>query len=166
MRIIDPHVHLWDPRTTPRQITPLVKLFGRWPGMLERLGRALTPTPLVDFVGDTQYVMNAHLPADFRADASCSQGSRLVGHRFPLLHPARRYVSKMSTTKVRKAAKSAIRTVACDESMDTPGTTSAGVAIINATKNPRNAALAIRAITSLDPFKLASHDTLPRLVPT
>ena len=35
--------------------------------MLDRVGRALTPTPLVEFVGDTQYVMNPHLPADFRA---------------------------------------------------------------------------------------------------
>ena len=68
-RIIDPHVHLWDPRTTPRQITPLVKLFGRWPGVLDRVGRALTPTPLVDFVGDTQHVMNAHLMPDFRQHA-------------------------------------------------------------------------------------------------
>lgn len=67
-RIIDPHVHLWDPRTTPRQVTPLVKLFGRWPGTLERVGRALTPTPMVDFVGATDHVLAAHLPADFRAD--------------------------------------------------------------------------------------------------
>ena len=66
-RIIDPHVHLWDPRTTPRQITPLVKLFGRWPGLLERLARAATPGPLIDFVGDPQYVLGAHLPPDFRA---------------------------------------------------------------------------------------------------
>ena len=67
-RIIDPHVHLWDPRTTPRQVSPLVKVFGRWPGVLERVGRALTPNALVDFVGDTEYVVNAHMPADFRAD--------------------------------------------------------------------------------------------------
>jgi predicted TIM-barrel fold metal-dependent hydrolase len=44
-RIIDPHVHLWDPRTTPRQITPLVKLLGRFPNVLERVGRALTSDP-------------------------------------------------------------------------------------------------------------------------
>ena len=77
-RIIDPHVHLWDPRTTPRQITPLVKLLGRFPNVLERVGRALTPTPLVEFVGDTQYVMNAHLPADFRADVGHHQVEGIV----------------------------------------------------------------------------------------
>lgn len=67
-RIIDPHVHLWDPRTTPRQVSPLVKLFGRWPSLVERLARSATPQPLVDFVGATDYVLNAHLPANFRAD--------------------------------------------------------------------------------------------------
>jgi len=67
-RIIDPHVHLWDPRTTPRQVSPLVRLFGRWPSLVERLARMATPQPLVDFVGATDYVLNAHLPADFRAD--------------------------------------------------------------------------------------------------
>ena len=77
-RIIDPHVHLWDPRTTPRQITPLVKLLGRFPNVLERVGRALTPTPLVEFVGDTQYVMNAHLPTDFRADVGHHQVEGIV----------------------------------------------------------------------------------------
>lgn len=69
LRIIDPHVHYWDPRTTPRQITPLVKLFGRWPGLLDRLARAATPDPLIAFVGDPQYVLSAHLPADVRASA-------------------------------------------------------------------------------------------------
>lgn len=68
-RIIDPHVHLWDPRTTPRQITPLVKLVGRWPRLLEKLARAATPGPLIDFVGDPQHVLSAHLTDDFSRDA-------------------------------------------------------------------------------------------------
>ncbi|MEM8924229.1 MAG: amidohydrolase family protein [Actinomycetota bacterium] len=68
-RIIDPHVHYWDPYTTPRQVTPLVKLFGRWPRVLDRVGRLLTPTPLVDFVGDPVHALNPHLPADLQASA-------------------------------------------------------------------------------------------------
>ncbi len=66
-RIIDPHVHLWDPRSTPRQITPLVKLVGRWPRLLERIATLATPGALIDFVGTTTHVLNAHLPRDFRA---------------------------------------------------------------------------------------------------
>lgn len=77
-RIIDPHVHLWDPRTTPRQITPLVKLFGRWPNLLERLARAATPAPLIDFVGEPTHVLAAHLPADFRAAAGRHQVEGIV----------------------------------------------------------------------------------------
>lgn len=77
-RIIDPHVHLWDPRTTPRQITPLVKLFGRWPGLLERLARAATPTPLIDFIGDPTHVLSAHLPVDFRASVGHHQVEGIV----------------------------------------------------------------------------------------
>ena len=75
-RIIDPHVHLWDPRTTPRQITPLVKLLGRWPGLLERVATMATPDPLIAFVGDPRYVLSAHLPAEFAADAG---GQRVDG---------------------------------------------------------------------------------------
>lgn len=44
-----------------------MKLFGRWPALLERIGRAVTPRPLVEFVGVTDHVVHAHLPADFRA---------------------------------------------------------------------------------------------------
>lgn len=66
-RIIDPHVHLWDPRVTPRQVTPLVKLFGRWPSLLDRVGRMATPQPLIDFVGPPEHVLGAHMPADYQA---------------------------------------------------------------------------------------------------
>ncbi len=69
VRIIDPHVHIWDPRTTPRAASPLVKLIGRWPKLLDRSVRVLMPSPLVEFVGDARYVLNAHMPEDFHRDA-------------------------------------------------------------------------------------------------
>lgn len=68
VEIIDPHVHLWDPRTTPREVTPVVKLFGRWPNLVEKLVRRATPQPLVDFVGDPRHVLAAHMPDTFQAD--------------------------------------------------------------------------------------------------
>jgi predicted TIM-barrel fold metal-dependent hydrolase len=68
MEIIDPHVHIWDPRKTPREVTPVVRLFGRWPNFAEALVRKATPQPLIDFVGDPQYVMSAHMPETFHAD--------------------------------------------------------------------------------------------------
>ncbi len=69
VRIIDPHVHIWDPVETPRAVSPLVKLLNRWPKVLDRSVRLLMPSPLVEFVGDPRYVLNAHMPATFRADA-------------------------------------------------------------------------------------------------
>lgn len=68
IRIIDPHVHIWDPRTTPRAASPLIKLFGRWPGVLDRAVRLLMPGPLVEFVGDAQYVLGPHMPSDYHRD--------------------------------------------------------------------------------------------------
>jgi L-fuconolactonase len=68
MEIIDPHVHIWDPRKTPREVTPVVKLFGRWPNLAEKLVRKATPQPLIDFVGDPRYVMSAHMPETFHGD--------------------------------------------------------------------------------------------------
>jgi len=67
-RIIDPHVHIWDPRTTPRAASPLVKLLGRWPGVLDKSVKLLMPGPLVDFVGDSRYVVSAHMPSDYHRD--------------------------------------------------------------------------------------------------
>ncbi len=68
VEIIDPHVHIWDPRRTPREVTPLVRLFGRWPSLVEKLARRATPQPLVDFIGDPRYVLSAHMPDRFHAD--------------------------------------------------------------------------------------------------
>jgi len=68
IRIIDPHVHIWDPRTTPRAASPLVKLIGRWPKVLDRSVKLLMPSPLVEFVGDSRYVLNAHMPSDYHRD--------------------------------------------------------------------------------------------------
>lgn len=68
VRIVDPHVHIWDPRTTPRAASPLVKLIGRWPKVLDRAVKLLMPKPLVEFVGDSRYVLNAHMPDTFHRD--------------------------------------------------------------------------------------------------
>lgn len=68
IRILDAHVHQWDPRTTPRPVTPLVKLFGWNHRLLVRVGRALFPRTLIDFVGTPEHALSAFLPAELRAD--------------------------------------------------------------------------------------------------
>lgn len=66
--IIDPHIHLWDPYSTPRLVSPLVRLLGRFPKTLDKVARLLMPKSAVDFVGLSDYVLNAHLPHIYHHD--------------------------------------------------------------------------------------------------
>lgn len=68
IRILDAHVHQWDPRKTPRPVTPLVKLLGWNHRLLVRVGKALFPRPLVDFVGTPEHALSAYLPPQLRED--------------------------------------------------------------------------------------------------
>ncbi|MGB5810974.1 MAG: amidohydrolase family protein [Polyangiales bacterium] len=77
-RILDSHVHQWDPRTTPREATMAVKLFGWSPRLLDFVVRVGMPKPLVDFVGRGEYALNAYLPADLREDWA-EHAPRLLG---------------------------------------------------------------------------------------
>lgn len=62
-KIIDAHIHLWDPYTTPRSLTLAVKLFGRFPNFAKKLIELVTPKPMVDFVGSADHIIQPYLPA-------------------------------------------------------------------------------------------------------
>lgn len=62
-KIIDAHIHYWDAYTTPRTVTPVLKLFGRFPRFATWLLEKVTPQPTLDFVGDAGHIMEPHLPA-------------------------------------------------------------------------------------------------------
>ena len=68
MKIIDPHIHLWDPYTTPRLISPLAKLIGRYPKLMDKVTRMVMPKGTVNFVGKTSYGVNPHLPDTYHRD--------------------------------------------------------------------------------------------------
>ena len=76
--ILDSHVHQWDPRTTPREASLAVKLFGWSPRLLDFVVRHAMPKPLVDFVGRGEYALKPYLPTDFRTDLGRYQ-DRLQG---------------------------------------------------------------------------------------
>jgi predicted TIM-barrel fold metal-dependent hydrolase len=76
--IVDPHVHLWDPRNTPRPATPFVRLFGRWPRLLPKVAKAVLPAPVFGFLGRPDYVIAPHLPPDLRAAAGSLQVDTIV----------------------------------------------------------------------------------------
>jgi predicted TIM-barrel fold metal-dependent hydrolase len=67
--IVDPHIHQWDPRTTPRAVSPLTQLFGRWPGAYRNLAKVVMPPSAKAFVGG-ESVLFPYLPADYAADTA------------------------------------------------------------------------------------------------
>jgi len=68
LRIVDPHIHQWDPYTTPREISAPAKVIRRLPFLTPVL-TALVPRRDRQFVGDPTHVLHPYLPADYRADA-------------------------------------------------------------------------------------------------
>ena len=67
--IVDPHIHQWDPRTTPRAVSPLARGLGRWPGFYRRVAKALIPKPVHGFVGGDS-ILFPYLPPDYARDSS------------------------------------------------------------------------------------------------
>lgn len=68
IKIIDPHIHLWNPSETPKMVSPLVKIFGRFPWLLDKVARLVFPKAAVNFVGKTDYLFSPHLPEIFHRD--------------------------------------------------------------------------------------------------
>ena len=68
LRIVDPHIHQWDPFTTSREVSGPARLVRRLP-FLQPAVLALVPKRDREFVGDPVHVINPYLPADYRADA-------------------------------------------------------------------------------------------------
>jgi predicted TIM-barrel fold metal-dependent hydrolase len=66
--VIDPHIHLWDPLTTRRAVTPLARVFRPLP-RVPRAVRWLAPKADREFIGNPHHVLKPYLPSDYRADA-------------------------------------------------------------------------------------------------
>mgnify|MGYP000480594951 CR=1 FL=1 len=70
LRIIDPHIHLWDQLGTPRKTSVVVKLFGWNQWLLRRVLKTAFPKDLVLFFGASMDVVSDYLPPEHAADAS------------------------------------------------------------------------------------------------
>lgn len=68
--ILDPHVHLWNPRDNPRPTRGLVRLLGFSPRLLNLAARALFPKATLDFFGTPEHATKPYLPANYDADCS------------------------------------------------------------------------------------------------
>jgi predicted TIM-barrel fold metal-dependent hydrolase len=65
--VLDAHVHFWDPRSTPREASPVVKLLG-WNESLLRQAPRLFPRPVIGFLGRANHVLGPYLPGDWMGD--------------------------------------------------------------------------------------------------
>ncbi|MFI5720803.1 amidohydrolase family protein [Nocardia sp. NPDC051750] len=68
IRIIDAHIHQWDPFTNPREFSRTAKLLRALPLPLG-LAVRLAPRRDREFIGDPSAYLGPYLPADYRSDA-------------------------------------------------------------------------------------------------
>ncbi len=68
MTVVDAHIHQWDPLTTPREFSPVAKLFRYLPVPID-VAKRVAPRRDREFVGDPAPFVAPYLPADYRADA-------------------------------------------------------------------------------------------------
>ena len=66
--IIDPHIHLWDPKHTPRIATPFVKLLGWNRELLHTVPQLVLPAAVREFVGRPDHLVAPYLPPDYAAE--------------------------------------------------------------------------------------------------
>lgn len=66
--IIDPHIHQWDPFSTPNRVAREARLLRRLPRVPRWITR-LQPRANREFVHDPHHVLRPYLPADYRSDA-------------------------------------------------------------------------------------------------
>ncbi|MEV0343738.1 amidohydrolase family protein [Nocardia sp. NPDC050713] len=69
LRVIDAHIHQWDPLTTPRDFSNLARLFKYLPVPID-LATRLAPRRDREFVGDPTPYVHPYLPADYRTDTA------------------------------------------------------------------------------------------------
>ncbi len=67
--VIDPHIHLWNPLTTPRPTAKLARLFRPLP-RIPRAMRWVAPQADREFAGHPHHLLKPYLPLDYRADAA------------------------------------------------------------------------------------------------
>ena len=68
MKLIDSHVHLWDPINTPREVSFLNKVLGFNPKLLDKVATWIFPKSAIEFFGSPQYITRPYLLSDYSMD--------------------------------------------------------------------------------------------------
>lgn len=76
--MIDPHVHLFDLRGTPRPMQPLGKLFGWNERVLRFMAAKLMPKDTIAYFGRDTDLLSDYLPQHYRVDAASSNVGKYV----------------------------------------------------------------------------------------
>ena len=75
--MIDPHIHQWDPFTTPREQSRMARLFRPFPRVPKWM-QVLAPKIDREFVGDPNHAIKPYLPANYQADAGVLPVTKVV----------------------------------------------------------------------------------------
>ena len=76
--IVDAHIHQWDPYNTPHAAALAVKLFGKYPKVLDKVVRLAKPKDLLETVGLTDFITAPYLPEDYKKDIGHYQVSDII----------------------------------------------------------------------------------------
>jgi L-fuconolactonase len=76
--VIDPHIHLFNLKGTPRPMQPLGKLFGWNDRVLRFMAKKLMPNDTIAFFGEGTALLGDYMPAAYRVDTASSSVGRYV----------------------------------------------------------------------------------------
>ncbi|MFW2380313.1 MAG: amidohydrolase family protein, partial [Acidimicrobiales bacterium] len=76
--VVDPHIHLFDLKGTPRRMQPLGRLFGWNEQVLRFMASKLMPSEAMSFFGRRTDLLGDYLPSHYRADSRSSNVNRYV----------------------------------------------------------------------------------------
>jgi len=69
MKLIDTHVHFWDPILTPREVSPLLKILGSNSNLFDRVANWIFPKPVKTFFSSSRYLSRPYLVRDYIEDS-------------------------------------------------------------------------------------------------
>ncbi len=75
---IDPHIHLFDVKNTPRPTQPLAKMFGWNEKLLRTMAKKMFPKSTLYAFGERNHLVVDYLPDHYRADTASSKIGRYV----------------------------------------------------------------------------------------
>lgn len=71
--VVDPHIHLFDLKGTPRPMQPLGKMFGWNESLLRTMATKMMPKETIAFFGAETDLLGDYMPVNYRSDSTGSK---------------------------------------------------------------------------------------------